>query len=48
MICWALHRNSLRVFFEDIITFMQKIKGAVQAYIADVRSQDFPNEKEQY
>ena len=25
-----------------------EIKGAVQAYIADVRSQDFPNEKEQY
>jgi len=25
-----------------------EIKGAVQAYITDVRSQDFPNEKEQY
>jgi 3-methyl-2-oxobutanoate hydroxymethyltransferase len=25
-----------------------EIKGAVQAYIADVRSMDFPNEKEQY
>ncbi len=25
-----------------------EIKGAVQAYIADVRSKDFPNEKEQY
>ncbi len=25
-----------------------EIKGAVQSYIADVRSQDFPNEKEQY
>ena len=25
-----------------------EIKGAVQAYIMDVRSQDFPNEKEQY
>jgi 3-methyl-2-oxobutanoate hydroxymethyltransferase len=25
-----------------------EIKGAVQNYITDVRSQDFPNEKEQY
>jgi len=25
-----------------------EIKGAVQAYISDVRSMDFPNEKEQY
>jgi 3-methyl-2-oxobutanoate hydroxymethyltransferase len=25
-----------------------EIKGAVQAYIADVRSNDFPNDKEQY
>jgi 3-methyl-2-oxobutanoate hydroxymethyltransferase len=25
-----------------------EIKGAVQAYITDVRSQAFPNEKEQY
>ena len=25
-----------------------EIKGAVQSYINDVRSQDFPNEKEQY
>jgi 3-methyl-2-oxobutanoate hydroxymethyltransferase len=25
-----------------------EIKGAVQNYIADVRSRDFPNEKEQY
>jgi 3-methyl-2-oxobutanoate hydroxymethyltransferase len=25
-----------------------EIKGAVQSYITDVRSQDFPNEKEQY
>ena len=25
-----------------------EIKGAVQAYIADVRSQSFPNDKEQY
>jgi 3-methyl-2-oxobutanoate hydroxymethyltransferase len=25
-----------------------EIKGAVQSYISDVRSQDFPNEKEQY
>jgi len=25
-----------------------EIKGAVQAYISDVRTQSFPNEKEQY
>jgi 3-methyl-2-oxobutanoate hydroxymethyltransferase len=25
-----------------------EIKGAVQHYISDVRSGDFPNEKEQY
>jgi len=25
-----------------------EIKGSVQSYISDVRSQDFPNEKEQY
>jgi 3-methyl-2-oxobutanoate hydroxymethyltransferase len=25
-----------------------EIKGAIQAYISDVRSMDFPNEKEQY
>ena len=26
----------------------EEIKGSVKAYIKDVKTQDFPNEKEQY
>ena len=35
-------------FLRRYLNLHEEIKSAVQAYIQDVRSQNFPNEKEQY
>ena len=35
-------------FLRRYLNLHAEIKGAVQSYISDVRSRDFPNEKEQY
>jgi 3-methyl-2-oxobutanoate hydroxymethyltransferase len=35
-------------FLRRYHNFAAEIKGAVGAYVADVKSRDFPNEKEQY
>ncbi len=35
-------------FLRRYLNLYEDIKGAVQQYIADVKSIDFPNEKEQY
>ncbi len=35
-------------FLRTYLNMFEQITGAVQAYIADVKSGDFPNEKEQY
>ena len=35
-------------FLRRYLSLFDDIKGAVQNYITDVKSQDFPNEKEQY
>ena len=35
-------------FLRRYLNLYAEIKGAVQSYIHDVRSSDFPNEKEQY
>ncbi|HHZ65466.1 MAG TPA: 3-methyl-2-oxobutanoate hydroxymethyltransferase, partial [Flavobacteriales bacterium] len=35
-------------FLRRYANMYEDIKGAVSAYIDDVKSQDFPNEKEQY
>ena len=35
-------------FLRRYLNLYQDIKGAVEQYVSDVKSQDFPNEKEQY
>jgi len=35
-------------FLRRYLNLYQEIKGAVEQYVEDVKSQDFPNEKEQY
>ncbi len=35
-------------FLRQYLNMAEQVKGAVQAYITDIRSGDFPNEKEQY
>jgi len=35
-------------FLRRYLNLFDDIKGAVENYIEDVKSQDFPNEKEQY
>jgi 3-methyl-2-oxobutanoate hydroxymethyltransferase len=35
-------------FLRRYLNLYDSVKGAVEGYIADVKSQDFPNEKEQY
>ena len=35
-------------FLRQYFNAYEEIKGAVQSYIKDVKSKDFPNEKEQY
>jgi 3-methyl-2-oxobutanoate hydroxymethyltransferase len=35
-------------FLRKYLNMYEQITGAVQAYIGDVKSGDFPNEKEQY
>ncbi len=35
-------------FLRRYLNLYQEIKGAVEQYVSDVKSQDFPNEKEQY
>jgi 3-methyl-2-oxobutanoate hydroxymethyltransferase len=35
-------------FYVGIVTLYNVIKEAVEQYITDVKSVDFPNEKEQY
>jgi len=35
-------------FLRRYLNLAADIKGAVENYVADVKSRDFPNEKEQY
>jgi 3-methyl-2-oxobutanoate hydroxymethyltransferase len=35
-------------FLRRYLNLADDIKGAVQSYVTDVKSSDFPNEKEQY
>ncbi|RZK73807.1 MAG: 3-methyl-2-oxobutanoate hydroxymethyltransferase, partial [Pedobacter sp.] len=35
-------------FLRQYLDLYEGIKGAAQSYIADVKANDFPNEKEQY
>jgi 3-methyl-2-oxobutanoate hydroxymethyltransferase len=35
-------------FLRRYLSLFDEITGAVQSYVADVKSTDFPNEKEQY
>jgi 3-methyl-2-oxobutanoate hydroxymethyltransferase len=35
-------------FLRRYLNLAEEIQGAVNSYVQDVKSQDFPNEKEQY
>jgi 3-methyl-2-oxobutanoate hydroxymethyltransferase len=35
-------------FLRRYLNLYDDIKGAIEQYVNDVKSQDFPNEKEQY
>ena len=40
--------NLALVFYVRYHNLYEEMKGAVEAYVEDVKSLDFPNEKEQY